>query len=308
MRVTVVGAGLMGSQIGVEYALGGHEVRFLVRNGARAQARIDAALALLVTHGLRTEDEVARARELIEAATEPRRAAVHAQLVVESLPEELGLKAEVLSTVRRHAAPDAVMATNTSSLSITALGEAIGAPERTVGTHYLNPPLLMPPVEIVAGERTSAATLDLAKETLAALGKAPILVGRDVPGFVWNRLQFALVRECAWLVERGVATREDVDTVVREGLARRWRHVGPLRSIALGGVETWNRAAANIVPELSTAAQLGDLGEVAIAGGDLGSDADRRDAELARELRNAQARTAASPSRRAPSSSHVSNE
>lgn len=304
----VVGAGLMGAQIGVEYALGGHQVGFLVRDAARARARIDGALALLTTHGLRTQEDVDSARELVETTIEPHRAAERAQLVVESLPEDLELKAHVLATVLRHAAPQAVVATNTSSLSITALGEAIGAPERTAGTHYLNPPLLMPPVEIVAGERTSAATVDFARETLAALGKTPILVGRDVPGFVWNRLQFALVRECAWLVERGVATREDVDAVVREGLARRWRHIGPLRSIALGGVETWNRAGRNIVPELSTAPQLGDLGEVAIGGGDPDGDAGRRDAALARELRDGQARTAASPSRSAPSSSHVSNE
>ncbi len=167
------------------------------------------------------------------------------------------------------AAPAAVVATNTSSLSITAIGDAIGAPERTVGTHYLNPPLLMPPVEIVAGERTSAETVAFARDTVAALGKLPVLVRRDVPGFVWNRLQFALVRECAWLVESGVASAEDVDTVVREGLARRWRHVGPLRSIALGGVDTWNRSGANIVPELSDAAALPDLAELAIADGDL---------------------------------------
>ncbi len=105
--------------------------------------------------------------------------------------------------------------------------------------------------------------------------------------FVWNRLQFALVRECAWLVEHGVATPEDVDTVVREGLARRWRHVGPLRAIALGGVETWNRSGRNIVPELSTATELPDLGEVAMTDGDLAADAAARDEALARELRDA---------------------
>jgi 3-hydroxyacyl-CoA dehydrogenase len=166
----------------------------------------------------------------------------------------------------------------------------------------------MPPVEIVAGERTSDQTVAFARDTVAALGKLPVVVRRDVPGFVWNRLQFALVRECAWLVEQGVATRDDVDAVVREGLARRWRQVGPLRSIALGGVDVWNRSAENIVPELSTATRLGDLADVAIAGGDLAEDAARRDEALARELHDDHARTAASPSRSAPSSSHVSNE
>ena len=102
---------------------------------------------------------------------------------------------------------------------------------------------------------------------------------------LWNRLQFALVRECVWLVENGVAAKEDVDTVLREGLARRWRRVGPLRAIALGGIETWNRSGANIVPVLSTAAELPDLAGIALTGGDLARDASRRDGALARELR-----------------------
>ena len=182
-------------------------------------------------------------------------------------------------------APEPVVATNTSSLSISAIGEAIGAPERTVGTHYLNPPLLMPTVEVIAGERTTPETVSLAQETLVALGKLPVVVRRDVPGFVWNRLQFALVRECAWLVEHGVASAKDVDTVMREGLARRWRRVGPLRAVALGGIDTWNRSGRSIVPDLSNARELPDLASVAITDGNLSEDAAARDGALARELR-----------------------
>jgi 3-hydroxyacyl-CoA dehydrogenase len=143
----------------------------------------------------------------------------------------------------------------------------------------------MPPVEIVAGEGTSEETIAFTRDAIASLGKLPIVVRRDVPGFIWNRLQFALVRECAWLVEQGVASREDVDVVVREGLARRWRHVGPLRAIVLGGVETWNRSGGNIVPELSTVAALPDLAEIAIGDGDPAADAAARDRALAAELR-----------------------
>ena len=285
MRVAIIGAGLMGAQIGCEYALGGHDVVLNARDLERALERVDAAFALLDAHGLRTPDQVAEAARRISTAGDPAEAANGAELVVESLPEDLELK----TTVLRHAlgaAPDVFVATNTSSLSITAIGEAIGAPERTVGTHFLNPPLLMPPVEVIAGKRTSAETVAFACDTVSGLGKLPIVVRRDVPGFVWNRLQFALVRECAWLVANGVATAEDVDTVMREGLARRWRRVGPLRAIALGGVDTWNRAGRNILPELSKLSALPDLGEIAITGGDLPADAKARDAALARELRD----------------------
>jgi 3-hydroxybutyryl-CoA dehydrogenase len=274
----------MGAQIGVEYALGGHRVTLFARDAARAADRADAAFSLLGGHALRTQDELRDARSRLGTATSVEAAARDADVLVESLPEDLDVKATVLHAALASASPGVVVASNTSSLSIGALGASIGAPERTVGTHYLNPPLLMPPVEIVAGEQTSAETLAFVQETVASLGKLPIVVRRDVPGFVWNRLQFALVRECAWLVEHGVAAPEDVDAVVREGLARRWRQVGPLRAIALGGVDTWNRSGRNIVPQLSTASELPDLAEVAITSGDLTAEAAARDHALAREL------------------------
>jgi 3-hydroxybutyryl-CoA dehydrogenase len=283
MRVAVIGAGLMGAQIGVEYALGGHDVVLSSRDPAAARERAEAGLALLADHGIRDESELAPARSRLEVAATPAEAAAAADLVVESLPESLDLKVSVLREALT-SAPRAIVATNTSSFSITEIGEAIGAPSCTVGTHYLNPPLLMPPVEVIAGAGTSAETLDFARHTIESLGKLPIVVRRDVPGFVWNRLQFALVRECIWLVENGVATADDVDTVMREGLARRWRWVGPLRAIALGGIDTWNRSGRNIVPELSTASSLADLSRVAIGDGDLVAAAAARDAALAREL------------------------
>ena len=276
----------MGAQIGVEYALGGYEVAFHSRDRDAARARVDAAFALLRSNALRASDEVDAAARRVTATTDLTDAANGAEILVESLPEDLELKAALLRTAIAAAAPDAVVATNTSSLSITTIGEAIGVPEQTVGTHYLNPPLLMPPVEVIAGSKTSEETVALAFETLAALGKLPIVVERDVPGFVWNRLQFALVRECAWLVENGVAAAEDVDTAVSEGLARRWRHVGPLRAIALGGVDTWNRSGRNIVPALSTRPELPDLRAIAIMSGDVAADAAARDEALAQELRD----------------------
>jgi 3-hydroxybutyryl-CoA dehydrogenase len=284
VRVAIIGAGLMGAQIGCEYALGGHDVRVHARDLAGAERRVADGFALLEAHGLAAAGDMGAAAQHVSTAADPAEAASDADLVVESLPEDLESKTSVLRAALAEA-PEPVIATNTSSLSIAAIGEAIGAPERTVGTHYLNPPLLMPTVEVIAGERTAPETVALVQETLVALGKLPVLVRRDVPGFVWNRLQFALVRECAWLVEHGVASAEDVDTVMREGLARRWRRVGPLRAIALGGIDTWNRSGRGIVPDLSNARELSDLAEVAITDGDLSADAAARDGALARELR-----------------------
>ena len=259
----------MGAQIGVEYALGGHDVVLYARDTSRRERVEPARLPLRAPRVAdarrgRAQARIADLHGRDGRGGQPRDADL-ARRVASRGPRAQDARSSATCPGRR--SPDAVVATNTSSLSITALGEAIGAPERTVGTHYLNPPLLMPPVEIVAGEQPSSATRSRSRETPSPRSAScPLWSSRDVPGFVWNRLQFALVRECAWLVEHGVATPEDVDTVVREGLARRWRHVGPLRAIALGGIETWNRSGANIVPELSTALELPDLGQVAIDG------------------------------------------
>jgi 3-hydroxybutyryl-CoA dehydrogenase len=283
MRVSVIGAGLMGAQIGCEYAAGGHDVRLVARDTEAVRRRVDDAFRVLEEHGLARSDELDAANDRIVIAGALDADSAACDLAVESLPEDLELKASMLASIAL-ASPEAILATNTSSISITALGAAVGAPERVVGTHYLAPPLLMPPVEVIAGERTDPAVVQAVRTTLVALGKRPVAVQRDVPGFIWNRLQFALVRESVWLVEEGVASPETVDEVMREGLARRWRHVGPFRAMALGGIETWNRSAANIVPELSTASVLPDLHGFARTDGDLDAVGRTRDAALAREL------------------------
>ena len=127
--------------------------------------------------------------------------------------------------------------------------------------HYWNPPILMPLVEVVPGDETDASVVAAVCDVLAEIGKHPITVAKDVPGFVWNRLQFALLREAMWLVEKGAASPETVDLVVREGLARRWRHIGPFEAVALGGTETWSRVGANLLPELSNATAIDGLGD-----------------------------------------------
>ncbi len=256
MRVAVVGAGLMGAQIGCEYALGGHEVALVARNTDRVRERVEDALRLVAGLDLFSEEEAGAARGRIAVGSDLEAAAV-CDVAVESVPEDMELKASLLRAVAG-ASPDAILATNTSSLSITELGERVGAPERTIGTHYLNPPILMSPVEVVSGARTSPEIVERVRETLRALGKRPVLAG-DVPGFVWNRLQMAVLREGLWIVENGVASPDTVDEVLTYGLARRWSNVGFFKAIALGGVGTWQRAAANLVPELSTAKELPDL-------------------------------------------------
>ncbi|MGH2615808.1 MAG: 3-hydroxyacyl-CoA dehydrogenase family protein [Thermomicrobiales bacterium] len=257
MRVVVIGPGLMGSQIGCEYALGGHEVVLLARRPEVAGERIERGLATAQKHGLATDEQVTAAHARMTIATDVD-ASDRAEIIVESVVEDLVEKKEaLLPIVARN--PEAIVASNTSSIPITAIGAAIEAGERTVGAHYWNPPLLMPMVEVIRGDETDATVVDQMTSTLSSLGKRPVLVDRDVQGFAWNRLQLALLREAVWLVENGVASPQTIDEIVRDGLARRWRYTGPFQTAALGGAATFERVANLLWPALSCARSLHDL-------------------------------------------------
>jgi 3-hydroxybutyryl-CoA dehydrogenase len=288
-HVAILGAGLMGAQIGCEYALAGCRVSFVVRERASAERRVEQALALALKHELVSETTLARARmligydesgdaSLVSDASSP-------ELIVESLPEDLSLKASVLGALAARF-PQATVASNTSSISITALGEAAGVSERIVGTHYWNPPLLMPFVEVAAGERTPLALRNRVVALLRAIGKRPVVLEREADGLLWNRLQLAVLRECEWLVEHGVATPETIDEVMRDGLARRWRLTGPFETVGLGGAQTFDAIAANLYPVLSAAKSGGGFAaHVPHDAERLAALRERRDDALAADLR-----------------------
>lgn len=277
----------MGAQIGCEYALRGYPVTLVARNAERLRDRVEAAFELVRAHGLESAGSVESARRRLSVALPDATVHPSTDLVVESLPEDLDAKRAVLSEIVE-ALPDAIIASNTSSIPITDLGEAIGAPTRTIGTHYWNPPLLMPPVEVVVGNATAPAVVSEVTRVLTSLGKEPVIVQHDVPGFIWNRLQQAILREALWLVENGVATPEAIDTVVRSGIARRSRYTGPFETIALGGVNTWQQVARNVFPHLSNATDASDLRQwLPASNDDLDATRARRDEALARELADA---------------------
>jgi 3-hydroxybutyryl-CoA dehydrogenase len=285
-RVLMVGAGLMGTQIACEYAIGGYDVTAVARDEPALRGRIEETLGMLVELGLTDAAAAAAARDRLAATNGEPWTATDFDLVVESLPEDLGVKSAVLGPIAARL-PGAIIASNTSSLSITELGEAIGAPARTLGTHYWNPPLLMPPVEVILGAGTDPEQAERVIAILRTLGKEPMLVERDVPGFVWNRLLHALLRESLWLVHNDIATPETVDAIVKSGLARRARLTGVFDTVALGGAETWRQVAENLFPELSTAVSPGELAPYAGMSDDERAAVLRaRNQALAHQLRN----------------------
>jgi 3-hydroxybutyryl-CoA dehydrogenase len=289
MRVVVIGAGLMGSQIGCEFALGGHEVVWVARSPARGRAAIERVLSSVQTLELASEKATRRALDAVEVVDDVTAVAGSPKIVLESVVEDLAVKEAVLRAAAREW-PDAILASNTSSLGITLLGERAGAAERFLGMHYANPPMLVPIVELVGGARTDHRCLDVARSLLTSIGKQVIAVEHDVPGFIFNRLQFALMREALWLADNGVAAPAVIDEVVRSGLARRWRLTGPFETASLGGLGTFQSCAANLFPTLSAAREPGLLGRWVTSVDDGQHDealrVSRRDQALAKELRD----------------------
>ena len=284
MKVVLLGPGLMGAQIACEYAIGGHDVVVIARRPDTAGERIARGFATAREHGLVTGVEAESAHERIRITEEPA-ATENADIIVESVIEDLIVKQEALEPVVARN-PEAIVASNTSSIPITAIGAAIGAGARTIGAHYWNPPLLMPMVEVIRGDETADAVVAQMTATLRELGKRPVLVDRDVQGFAWNRLQLALLREAVWLVENGVASPQTVDEIVRDGLARRWRYTGPFQTAALGGAETFERVARLLWPALSRATALDNLKQWLDESPDVtGSLRERRDRGLAADMR-----------------------
>jgi 3-hydroxybutyryl-CoA dehydrogenase len=255
-EVAVVGAGTMGAGIARIFAEGGASVRLM----ARHQASLDSARERL------GEAEVRLTTSLDEALAD-------ADLVVETIVEQAEPKRDVLVRAEALVSPEALLTTNTSSLPLAAFEGALLRPERFAGLHFLNPPELVEVVEIVGGERTAPETLDTLAGWMEGLGKAPVVVRRDVPGFVVNRLQYALLREAYSLVDSGVASFADVDRAVTYGLGARWAAIGPFETMDLAGLDVHAAVAANLWPELANTTEPSEtIAQTLESGGALRGD------------------------------------
>jgi 3-hydroxybutyryl-CoA dehydrogenase len=236
-EVAVVGAGTMGAGIARVFADAGVSVRLC----SRRESSLDAA-------GSRLGEAAARVR----MTTSADEALAGAELVVETIVEEEEPKRVLLARAEEVASREAVLTTNTSSLPLSALVGALRRPERFAGLHWFNPAELVELVEVVGGERTAPETLTRLAGWMEELGKAPVVLRRDVPGFLANRLQYALLREAYALVDAGVCSFADVDRAVTHGLGARWAGIGPFEATDLAGLDVHAAAAANLWPQLAT--------------------------------------------------------
>jgi len=273
--VAVVGAGTMGHGLALQFARHGAGVTLVDHRESNlddARAGIDDALDFLESEGWLDADPDA-VRDRVDYTLDTAAAVADVDLVIETVSEELAVKEDVFRTLAAAAPDDAVLATNTSGIPITDIAAAVpAAADRVVGCHWWNPPYLLPTVEVVRGARTSDETVARTAAFVEAVDRQPIRVERDVPGFVWNRIQFAVLRECTHLVAEGVASLADVERAVRDGYALRTAAIGPFETADLAGLDLFRSIAANLYPHLSDAAEPGPVFEERLAAGRGGVD------------------------------------
>jgi 3-hydroxybutyryl-CoA dehydrogenase len=238
-NAAVIGTGMMGPGIALTLALGGLRTTILSRrpeNAAHALEKARSQALLLADRELVDRALAEQAAALLAGSTAFDDVVAGAGLIVESAPEDLAFKQELFARLDTLATPDALLASNTSGLSITAIAEGCSRPERVLTAHFWNPPHLMPLVELVMGAKTSDAAVEAVREVLVKCGKTPVIVRKDRPGQLGNRLQMALLREASHIIAEGIAGVEEIDTVVRNGLGLRMPGYGLLEHMDVVGL------------------------------------------------------------------------
>ena len=252
--VSVIGAGLMGHGIAIEFALAGYDVRLHSRSEQsldRARGMIRDSLERLRDLGGVSGQQTELAPARIRMSTDLMETVEDADLVIESIYEDMDAKTEIFRQLDELCPDRTILTSNTSSLLPSRLAAATTRPDKVINAHFLNPPLFVPLVEVVPTAQTSEETIGVVMGLLTSLGKQPLLVKREAPGYVVNRLQMALLREALWLVENGVASAEDVDKAISAGLGRRWATTGVLQVLEVAGWDLISRVASDVFPHLS---------------------------------------------------------
>ena len=252
--IAVVGAGTMGAGIAQIFAQAGHPVRLQARKRETLEAalrRIGVNQDELIRSDLLGAPAAEAARGRIMVTQSLQEALTGAALVSENIPERLDLKQPLFAELDRLTPPEVILSTNTSSLPITQIARGTKHPERVVGFHWFNPPHLIPLVEVIRGDRTGNTAMDETYRLAQAIGKSPVRVQKDIPGFVGNRLQRALEREFFYLERIGACSGADLEVALKQGLGFRWSVVGPLEHADLAGVDTHSATVSLLFPLLS---------------------------------------------------------
>ncbi len=272
-KIAVIGGGAMGRGCAQVFAAAGYPVALQSRKQetlAKAMDSIRHDLGFLAERGIGDAGEIESVVARVHPTQQLEEALDGADFVLECVYEDLGLKQDLFKTMDEMVKPDTVLATNTSVMSITEIASKSAGRERIVGTHWWNPPTLLPLVEVVRTEQLAEWAIELTMFLMRRIGKRPILVQKDVPGFVANRLQHALWRECVSIVEKGIADAATVDEAIQGSFGMRLPVLGPMRNMDMGGLDLTLAIHRYIFPFLEDSHNPSPLLEDRVANGDFG--------------------------------------
>ncbi|MFE4075137.1 3-hydroxyacyl-CoA dehydrogenase family protein [Peribacillus sp. YIM B13477] len=273
-KIAIIGSGVMGSGIAQSFAVSGYyvtinDIKEELLN--HAQNRISENLSLLMEEGALTDREKQGALANITYSVDLEGAIRDADFIIEAIPEVIELKLNLYEQLEEIIKPDAIVASNTSTFPISQLMEKASFADRMVITHFFNPGHLVPLVEIVQHDETKPEIVKTTMDLMRKIGKSPILLKKEIAGFIANRLQTALMREAFYLLKEGVADAGDIDTAITAGPGFRWAFTGPIEIADFGGLDTWQRVFDNVSPVLDQSKEAPDLIRDLVAEGKLGT-------------------------------------
>ncbi len=255
MKGAVIGVGTMGPGIAATLSRGGLDM-VLYDLSAEQLRKAEADMPSL--QKVLDEIKVAASSGKISYESDLARAVCEADFVIEAVPERLELKQRVFAELDRLARPAAILASNTSGIPITRLQEAVACKSRVVGMHWSNPPHVIPMVEVIAGEHTDPGVVERTRRLVADCGLIAVLVDKEVPGFVHNRLLYAVLREAVSLVEKGVVSPEELDKCFKWGLGLKLAVIGPMELLDVAGLDIYAAVAGYLNADLDNSARVPD--------------------------------------------------
>lgn len=272
-RVAVIGLGTMGHGIAQSFAMAGCEVTGfddVVAARDSLHDRVRQNLMDFVGADLLAADQVDAVLSRITVCSSEADAVRNAECVTEAIIEDLPAKQDLFERLERLVSDDTILASNSSTFPISQSGARLRRPERALVTHWFNPPHIVPTVEVVGGPRTSEATIETMLELLRRAGKLAIRINQELPGFLVNRVQIAVMREVWDLLDRGVASAEDIDAAIQGSMGFRLAALGPLRIHDFGGLDIQTAVYRNLTPEIASGTEVPASVQRIVDGGNLG--------------------------------------
>jgi 3-hydroxyacyl-CoA dehydrogenase len=267
-NAAIMGTGSMGPGMGAVLARAGMSVRMYDTSAdAIEAAKAMHGLAWGVLEKLETPDQGGGS---VSYATDVAEALEGAEIVFEAVPENLDLKKKVFAEYEKHTSAEAILASNTSGIPITKIAADLQHPERVIGTHWSNPPHLIPMIEVIPGEKTSQATVDAVVDVIGDVGYVPSRIKKEVPGFVENRILYAIMRECLALVDEGVVDLDELDVNVKWGIGYKLAVIPPMQLLDMAGLDIYAAVASYLNKDLSNEKGLSTTIQALVDQGRLG--------------------------------------